>query len=118
MKIKISRHNPLFRRISAILIGVLLCTALPYPWIGVVAAATIEALALESTSWKAEARRGATTGSIVIFFAGLVIIPPRISQRGFAFWDTFIFDMLLGGMGSAVVGSGSAAGIGCLRKAL
>jgi hypothetical protein len=104
--------------IVGVIIGTLICIVLPHPWIGVVVGVATGALFGYSASWKDGARRGEITGSLVILLAGFVIIPSKVRQSGFAFWDSFFFYLILGVLGSAMVGGAIGTVISWIREAV
>jgi len=118
MKIETLRNKPWISSIIGVILGALLSIFLPHPLIGIAIGVTLAMFLGNKVLWKEGARRGAIIGLIVILLAGLVILPPEIAssgKRGFGFYDSFLFYLILGVVGSVVIGGGIGAVISWVR---
>jgi len=121
MEIDTLRNKQIISSIIGVSLGAVIGTLLPHPLIGVVVGVTIAGVFGNIVLWKAGARKGAITGLLVFLLAGPVIVAPRIAssgKTGFAFYDSFFFYLILGLLGSAVIGGIIGAILRRLRKEL
>ncbi len=121
MEIETLRNKQTISSIIGVSLGAVIGALLPHPLIGVVVGVTIAGVIGNIVSWKEGARRGVITGLLVFLLAGPVILAPRIvssGKTGFAFYDSFFFYLILGLLGSAVVGGIIGALISWLSKGL
>ncbi len=121
MEIETLRNKQTISSIIGVNLGAVIGILFPHPLIGVVVGVTIAGVIGNIVLWKDGARRGAITGLLVFLLAGPAILAPRIvssGKTGFAFYDSFFFYLILGLLGSAVVGGIIGALISRLRKGL
>lgn len=121
MEIETLRNRQTISSIIGVILGAVIGILFPHPLIGVVVGVTIAGVIGNIVLWKDGARRGAITGLLVFLLAGPAILAPRIvssGKTGFAFYDSFFFYLILGLLGSAVVGGMIGALISRLRKGL
>jgi hypothetical protein len=121
MEIETLRNKQTISSIIGVILGAVIGILFPHPLIGVVVGVTIAGVIGNIVLWKDGARRGAITGLLVFLLAGPVILAPRIvssGKTGFAFYDSFFFYLILGLLGSAVVGGIIGALISWLSKGL
>lgn len=121
MEIETLRNRQTISSIIGVILGAVIGILFPHPLIGVVVGVTIAGVIGNIVLWKDGARRGAITGLLVFLLAGPAILAPRIvssGKTGFAFYDSFFFYLILGLLGSAVVGGIIGALISRLRKGL